>query len=302
MVFVLILIFLELRSRANARYYQTNSVNQQIPRFHLKGWRKIIAFSTCTIPVLLGFVIPTIYLFDLTIRNREETLNDTFWTLTQNSLIVAVISAIIAIIIGLFMAYGQRLIPHTILNISVRVASMGYAIPGSVIAVGIMIPLGIFDNTLDEWMFNNFNISTGLLLSGTIIALVYAYLVRFLAVSFSTIESSLGKIKPNLDDACRSLGYGTFSTLFKVHLPLLGGGLLTALMLVFVDVMKELPATLVMRPFNFDTLAVRVYQYASDERLIEASAPALAIILVGIIPVIFLSYRIAQSRSIVSKG
>jgi iron(III) transport system permease protein len=302
MVFVLILIFLELRSRANARYYQTNSVNQQIPRFHLKGWRKIIAFSTCTIPVLLGFVIPTIYLLDLTIRNREETLNDTFWVLTQNSLIVAVISAIVAIIIGLFMAYGQRLIPHTILNISVRVASMGYAIPGSVIAVGIMIPLGIFDNTLDEWMFNNFNISTGLLLSGTIIALVYAYLVRFLAVSFNTIESSLAKIKPNLDDASRSLGYGAFSTLFKIHLPLLGGGLLTALMLVFVDVMKELPATLVMRPFNFDTLAVRVYQYASDERLTEASAPALAIILVGIIPVIFLSYRIAQSRSIVSRG
>lgn len=302
MVFVLILIFLERRSRANARYYQTNSINQQIPRFHLNWWRSIMAFVSCAIPVLLGFVIPTIYLFDLTIRNREETLNDTFWDLTKNSLIVAVISAIVAIIIGLFMAYGQRLIPHTILNVSVRIASMGYAIPGSVIAVGILIPLGIFDNSLDSWMMSNFNISTGLLLSGTIIALIYAYLVRFLAVSFNTIESSLGKIKPNLDDASRSLGYGAFSTLFKIHFPLLGGGLLTALMLVFVDVMKELPATLVMRPFNFDTLAVRVYQYASDERLIEASAPALAIILVGIIPVIFLSYRIARSRSIVSKS
>lgn len=298
MVFVLILIFLERRSRANARYYQNNSVNQQIPRFQLNWWRSILAFASCSIPVLLGFVLPTIYLLDLTIRNREETLNDTFWQLTKNSLMVAVISAIVAIIIGLFMAYGQRLIPHTILNISVRIASMGYAIPGSVIAVGILIPLGIFDNSLDEWMYNNFNISTGLLLSGTIVALIYAYLVRFLAVSFNTIESSLGKIKPNLDDASRSLGYGVFSTLFKIHLPLLGGGLLTALMLVFVDVMKELPATLVMRPFNFDTLAVRVYQYASDERLIEASAPALAIMLVGIIPVIFLSYRIARSRSI----
>lgn len=298
MVFVLILIFLERRSRSNARYYQTNSINQQIPRFQLNWWRSILAFGSCAIPVLLGFVIPTIYLLDLTIRNREETLNDTFWTLTQNSLILSIISAIIAILIGLFMAYGQRLIPHTILNISVRIASMGYAIPGSVIAVGILIPLGIFDNSLDEWMFNNFNISTGLLLSGTIVALVYAYLVRFLAVSFNTIESSLGKIKPNLDDASRSLGYGAFPTLFKIHLPLLGGGLLTALMLVFVDVMKELPATLVMRPFNFDTLAVRVYQYASDERLIEASAPALAIILVGIVPVVFLSYRIARSRSI----
>ncbi|MGI0480503.1 ABC transporter permease [Geminocystis sp. CENA526] len=298
MVFILILIFLERRSRSNARYYQTNSINQQIPRFQLNWWRSILAFSSCSLPVLLGFVIPTIYLLDLTIRNREETLNDTFWTLTQNSLILSVISGVVAIIIGLFMAYGQRLIPNTILNISVRISSMGYAIPGSVIAVGILIPLGIFDNSLDEWMYNNFNISTGLLLSGTIVALVYAYLVRFLAVSFNTIESSLAKIKPNLDDASRSLGYGAFSTLFKIHLPLLGGGILTALMLVFVDVMKELPATLVMRPFNFDTLAVRVYQYASDERLIEASAPALAIILVGIIPVIFLSYRIARSRSV----
>lgn len=298
MVFILILIFLERRSRANARYYQTNNPHQQIPRFQLNWWRSIFAFASCTLPVLLGFIIPILYLLDLTIQNREETLNDTFWDLTKNSLMVAVISAVIAIIIGLFMAYGQRLIPHTILNISVRIASMGYAIPGSVIAVGILIPLGIFDNRLDQWMLNHFNISTGLLLSGTIVALVYAYLVRFLAVSFNTIESSLGKIKPNLDNASRSLGYGAFSTLWKIHLPLLGGGLLTALMLVFVDVMKELPATLVMRPFNFDTLAVRVYQYASDERLIEASAPALAIILVGIIPVIFLSYRIARTRSI----
>ncbi|BAQ64912.1 iron ABC transporter permease [Geminocystis sp. NIES-3709] len=300
MIFILILIFLERRSRSNARYYQTNAINQQIPRFCLNWWRSIIAFATCAIPVILGFVLPTIYLLDLTIRNREETLNDTFWDLTKNSLIVAVISAIVAILIGLIMAYGQRLIPNTILNISVRISSMGYAIPGSVIAVGILIPLGIFDNSLDSWMLNHFNISTGLLLSGTIVALVYAYLVRFLAVSFNTIESSLSKIKPNLDDASRSLGYGAFSTLFKVHLPLMWGGILTAVMLVFVDVMKELPATLVMRPFNFDTLAVRVYQYASDERLIEASAPALAIILVGIVPVIFLSYRIARSRNATS--
>jgi iron(III) transport system permease protein len=146
-------------------------------------------------------------------------------------------------------------------------------------------------------MDKTFGISTGLLLSGTIIALIYGYLVRFLAVSFNTIESSLSKIKPSLDDASRSLGDNAFNTLIKIHTPLMWGGILTASMLVFVDVMKELPATLVMRPFNFDTLAIRVYQYASDERLIEASAPALAIVLVGIIPVIILSYRIAKSRT-----
>lgn len=296
MVFIFILIFLERWSRSHARYYQTNGTNQQFPRFQLNWWRSLIAFITCSIPVILGFIVPTIYLLNLTIRYREDTVNDSFWELGKNSLTLAIVSAIVAIVIGLIMAYGQRLIPHPILDFSVRIASMGYAVPGSVIAVGILIPLGIFDNSLDSWMMSNFNISTGLLLSGTIVALIYAYSVRFLAVSFNTIESSLSKIKPNLDDASRSLGYGALATLLKIHLPLMWGGILTAVMLVFVDVMKELPATLVMRPFNFDTLAVRVYQYASDERLVEASAPALAIILVGIFPVILLSYRIARSR------
>ncbi|WP_330203448.1 iron ABC transporter permease [Cyanobacterium sp. Dongsha4] len=296
MGFIVILLAIEKLSRSHARYYQTSSNQQKLPRFHLSWWRSILAFFACLIPVTLGFFIPLIYLLNLTIRNREETLNESFWALAKNSLILAVISAIIAIIIGLFMAYGKRIIPHKIIKTSVGIASLGYAIPGSVIAVGILIPLGRFDNAVDSWMNSNFNISTGLLLSGTITGLIYAYLVRFLAVSFNTIESSLTKIKPNLDDASRSLGYGAIATLVKVHLPLIKGGMLTALMLVFVDVMKELPATLVMRPFNFDTLAIRVYQYASDERLIEASAPALAIILVGILPVIALSYRIAQSR------
>jgi len=296
MGFMVILLAMEKLSRSHARYYQTSSNQQKLPRFHLNLWRSILAFFACLIPVTLGFFIPLIYLLNLTIRNREETLNESFWELAKNSLILAIISGIIAIIVGLFMAYGKRIIPHKIIKTSVSIASLGYAIPGSVIAVGILIPLGRFDNAVDGWMNSNFNISTGLLLSGTITGLIYAYLVRFLAVSFNTIESSLTKIKPNLDDASRSLGYGAIATLIKVHLPLIRGGILTALMLVFVDVMKELPATLVMRPFNFDTLAIRVYQYASDERLIEASAPALAIILVGILPVIALSYRIAQSR------
>lgn len=296
MGFILILLVIEKLSRSQARYYQSSGNRQKLPRFSLNWWRGSLAFLALLIPVTLGFFIPLIYLLNLTIRHREDTLNDTFWELSKNSLILALVSSIIAIIIGLLMAYGKRIIPHNIVKIFVSIASLGYAIPGSVIAVGILIALGSFDNAFSAWMSHNFNISTGLLLSGTITALVYAYLVRFLAVSFNTIESSLVKIKPNLDDASRSLGYGVMATLLKVHLPLMGGGILTAFLLVFVDIMKELPATLVMRPFNFDTLAVRVYQYASDERLIEASAPSLAIILVGIIPVFFLSYRIAKSR------
>jgi iron(III) transport system permease protein len=297
MIFIFVLLIIEKKSRSHAKYYQTSNSQQKLPRYRLNWWQGSLAFISCLLPIVFGFVVPTIYLLNLTIRNRQETLNESFWVLAQHSLLLALISAIVAIVIGLVMAYGQRIIPHPLINTCVRIASMGYAIPGAVIAVGILIPLGQFDNLLDNFMTSNFKISTGLLLSGTIAGLIYAYLVRFLTVSFNTIESSLSKIKPNLDDASRSLGHGTFATLFKVHLPLMWGGIFTAIMLVFVDVMKELPATLVMRPFNFDTLAIRVYQYASDERLTEASAPALAIILVGILPVILLSYRIARSRS-----
>ncbi len=174
---------------------------------------------------------------------------------------------------------------------------MGYGIPGAVIAVGILIPVARLDNAIAAWAAANFGSSPGLLLSGTITALIFAYLVRFLAVSLGSVESGLAKIRPNLDDAARSLGYSPSKTLAKIHAPLMTSSLLTAIMLVFVDVMKELPATLVMRPFNFDTLAVRVYQYASDERLIEAAAPALTILLVGLLPVIALSWQITRSSS-----
>ncbi|AFZ37123.1 binding-protein-dependent transport systems inner membrane component [Stanieria cyanosphaera PCC 7437] len=297
MLFVLILIVLERWSRSQARYYQTASATQQLPKYQLGWLRGSLAWLSCLLPVALGFIIPASYLLQLTISNFEDTLDKDFWRLTNHSFILAIISAVLATIISLIMAYGQRLQPNLIMRSAVRIGAIGYAIPGSVIAVGTLIPVGQFDNAFDSWMKATFGISTGLLLSGTIATLIFAYLVRFLAVAFGSIESSLNKITPNLDDASRSLGYGATSTLLKVHTPLMWGGLITSTMLVFVDVMKELPATLVIRPFNFDTLAIRVYQYASDERLVEASAPALAIVLVGIIPVIFLSFRIARFRA-----
>lgn len=297
MLFILILIVLERWSRSQARYYQTASATQRLPRYQLGWLRGSLAWLSCFLPITLGFIIPAGYLLQLTISNFEDTFDNDFWSLTNHSFILAIISAILATLISLVMAYGQRLQPNLIMRSAVRIGAIGYAIPGSVIAVGTLIPVGQFDNAFDSWMKTTFGISTGLLLSGTIATLIFAYLVRFLAVAFGSIESSLSKITPNLDDASRSLGYGATSTLLKVHTPLMWGGLLTSTMLVFVDVMKELPATLVIRPFNFDTLAIRVYQYASDERLVEASAPALAIVLVGIIPVVFLSFRITRFRA-----
>jgi iron(III) transport system permease protein len=206
-----------------------------------------------------------------------------------------------ALLIAIVMAYGIRLNPTLTTKTSARIASMGYAIPGSVIAVGILIPFGWFDNTLDAWMRDTFGISTGLILSGTIVALIFAYIVRFLAVAFTTVEASLSKVTPNMDEAAEGLGYRFRTILAKVHIPMISGSMFAALMLVFVDVIKELPATLIVRPFNFDTLAVQVYRLASDERLAESSGAALAIVLVGIIPVMILSRSMARSRIVNNK-
>ena len=165
---------------------------------------------------------------------------------------------------------------------------MGYAVPGTVIAVGVLIPFGALDNQLDALVQTLFGVSTGLLLSGTLVALIFAYVVRFLSVSLQTVESGLNRIKPSLDEAARSLGSSNERVLRDIHLPLLRGSLLTALLLVFVDVLKELPTTLILRPFNFNTLAVRTFELASDERLADAALPALAIVIIGLLPVILL--------------
>lgn len=295
MLFILGLILLEQWSRRQARYYQSGNLYQSWQRYQLRGMRGIGAGALCFLPIFLGFLLPAGLLLDLTLKNAHLTINQRFWQFANNSLTLAITTAIIAVIIAVIMAYGQRLRGNWWMRLSVRLAAMGYAIPGSVIAVGVLIPVSRLDNWIDQVMRSVWGIPTGLLLTGTISALVFGYLVRFMAVSFGAVESSLSKIPPSLDEAARSLGHNPSSTLIKVHAPMMWGGLLTGAMLVFVDVMKELPATLVMRPFNFDTLAVQVYRYASDERLPEASGPALAIVLVGILPVILLSWRIAKS-------
>jgi iron(III) transport system permease protein len=194
------------------------------------------------------------------------------------------------------MAYTVRLRKEKLLAGLVRMSSLGYAVPGSVLAVGVLATLGAVDNGIDGFMREKFGISTGLLLSGTIVALTYGYLVRFLALSFGSVEASLAKVTPSMDGAARSLGHGAFSTLSRVHLPLIRTGLLTAVILVFVDAMKELPLTVVLRPFDFHTMATFVHQFASDEQLGEAAPAALAIVGFGILPVILLSLVITRSR------
>ena len=296
MIFILALILLERWSRRQAKYYQANNSMKSPTAYPLKGARSALAFLACFVPIALGLLLPGALLAQMVFKNLDSALGNRFGELVSNSLTLAGLTAAIALLLSLILAYGQRLNNNRLIRMGVRLAAMGYGIPGAVIAVGILIPVTRLDNLIASWAKTMLNASPGLLISGTITALIFAYLVRFLAVALSSVEAGLGKIRPNLDDAARSLGYSPTQTLTKVHTPLMTSSFLTALMLVFVDVMKELPATLVMRPFNFDTLAVRVYQYASDERLTEAAAPALTILLAGLIPVIVLSWQISQSR------
>ncbi|MGF1523190.1 MAG: ABC transporter permease [Leptolyngbyaceae cyanobacterium] len=296
LLFIAALIFLERLSRQQARYYQSTGQHRSQCAYALQRWRGAIAVAICGLPIVLGLLLPAGLLLWMTVANLDQTLDAEFFELASHSLILAGISAGLGIVLALVLAYGARLQPDPGVQLGVQTASLGYAIPGAVIAIGILIPIGRLDNAIAAVAEQILGVSPGLLLSGTVAALIFAYLVRFLAVALNTVESGLTKIRPSLDDASRSLGNSPLTTLLKVHAPLLSGSMLTAAMLVFVDVMKELPATIVIRPFNFDTLAVRVYQYASDERLVEAAAPALAILMVGLLPVILLSYRITQTR------
>jgi iron(III) transport system permease protein len=298
LVIIFGLIGLERWSRGQARFYQTTGRTQTPTHYRLRGVRAIAACITCFLPIGFGFLVPAGLLLQMTLQNWSENFNDQYWGFALNSLILALVTAGIGVVLAVILAYGLRLFPTLGMRIATQIAAMGYAVPGAVIAVGILAPIGAVDNAIDAWMRSTFGLSTGLLLSGTIAALVFAYLVRFLAVALNSVESSLIKIKPSLDDAARSLGANSRRTLTQIHLPLIQSGLLTAFTLVFVDVMKELPATLIIRPFNFDTLAIRVYNLASDERLTEAAGAALTIVLVGLLPVIWLSWSIRRSSSI----
>ncbi|MBK5931167.1 ABC transporter permease [Halochromatium salexigens] len=295
--FVFLLIVLERHSRGAARYHDTSQGQQSIRRLPLRDWQAVAAFGFCLAPLSLGFLLPAGQLTVWSITVADQRLDAEFARLALNSLALAAGAAGLALGLALMLGYGRRLLPTQPVRMAVRTAGMGYAIPGTVIAVGVMIPFAWLDNSLDSWMRAHFGLSTGLLLSGSLVALIFAYLVRFLAVSLQTVESGLSKIRPSMDEAGRSLGLKPREVLREIHMPMLKGSLLTALLLVFVDVLKELPATLILRPFNFNTLAVRAYELASDERLADSAPAALTIVAAGLIPVIILSRSITRSRA-----
>ncbi len=294
--FVLFLLMVERVSRGRARYHNTTGRNRPMPGAKLGGATALLAVLACATPLLLGFVLPAALLLRMALTEGDAQFGERFLMLSRNSFVLAGITASIGVFLALLMAYGARLSKSAFARGLNRLVGLGYAVPGAVIAVGVLIPVTRLDNWLAGQWEHWFGTNPGLLLTGGIAALIYAYLVRFLAVALHTVESSLAKITPNMDDAARCLGLGQGETLRRVHAPMLRGSLFTAGLLVFVDVMKELPATLVMRPFNFDTLATQVYTLASDERLAEASTASLAIVAVGLLPLIALSRQISQAR------
>ncbi|WP_456490431.1 ABC transporter permease [Marinobacter nauticus] len=297
LIFVVILVTLERYSRRRQQQYAARDNRDPIHRFTMSFPRQMICVVVCAVPLVFGFIIPGATLGYYAWEYFDVSWNPDFIQNTFNSLFLSSAAALTTLIIGVTLAYSRRLHNTRGMQILMRLSSLGYAMPGAVLAVGVIVPLAGFDNWLDSLMRDYLGVSTGLLLSGTAFALIFAYTVRFLAVSAGSVESALQKITPSMDMASRSLGHTPGKTLINVHLPMLRGTLVTAALVVFVDCMKELPATLILRPFNYETLATYVYQFASDEQLYHSALPALIIVLAGIIPIILMNRSISNSRT-----
>ncbi len=296
MAFVFALLLLELYSRKQARFYHTTGRYRPVAPVDLRGVKACCATLFCAVPVVIGFLAPFCILLWMALTGGHDLFSRRYIDLMSNSVLLAGIAAVLAIALALILAFAARSSRSSVTSAATLVAGMGYAIPGSIIAVGVLLPAAAFDHALGDWLEAKFGIKTGLLLTGSIAALVFACLVRFMAVALHTVQSSMAKITPNMEDAARTLGHGSTSTVVRVHLPIMSGGMMTAGLIVFVDVMKELPASLIMRPFNFDTLAIQAYNLAKDERLTQAATPSLVILACGLIPVLLLSRSIMRSR------
>ncbi|MDO9402787.1 MAG: iron ABC transporter permease [Polaromonas sp.] len=248
----------------------------------LRRGRAVVAVLVCAVPILLGFVLPVLFMLRPLVQGWENLFWAQFLNWTVNSFWLAGLSAVLATSFALLLAFSARIRPDPVMRFSVQLASLGYAVPGAVIVVGLLLPVG--------WLQTSAPSSgAGFWVTGTVLGIVWAYMVRFSAVALQSMQSGYSRIPLSLDESARMLGTGAVGVLARVHWPLLKRSVATAGLLVFVDVMKELPATLVLRPFNSDTLAVVAYQLARDERLGEAALPALTLVLVGLLPVALLS-------------
>ncbi|MEP4195137.1 MAG: iron ABC transporter permease [Aliishimia sp.] len=294
LAFALLLAMLERVQRGRAKYHEGARPAQAMEPIELRGTARWMALILCGLPVLFGALIPAGTLLWMAFESEQNLLSSRYLGFIQNSLTLAAIAAALTVVAAVSMGFVQRLRPGRASSTAAYIARLGYAVPGGVIAVGLLVPFAAFDNALDAFMRAQFEYSTGLLVTGSIWLLVAAYMVRFLAAALGAYEGGQAMVHGNMDAAARSLGQGPLGTLRRVHLPILTPSLLTALLIVFVDVMKELPATLIMRPFNYDTLAVQAYRLASDERLEGAAVPSLVIVAMGLLPVILICRQVGR--------
>ena len=296
--FVVLVLVLERASRGRRRFADASLRRGASHRLPLRGGRGAVAVLGCALPLVGGFALPAGLLLHMALREGDAQFGERFVRLAGNSVLLAGLTALLAVLLALLIGYAARTHRGLAMRWAHRVAGLGYALPGSVIAVGVLIPVTRLDHALGALLQQVLGWQPGLLLTGSIAALVYACLVRYLTAALQAVEAGLAKITPSMDQAARSLGHSPAQALWRVHLPLLRGSMLTAALLVFIDVMKELPATLVMRPFNFNTLATQAYTLAADERLAQASTAALAIVVVGLLPMVLLCRQIARSQRV----
>ncbi|MCP4789778.1 MAG: iron ABC transporter permease [Gammaproteobacteria bacterium] len=295
LLFVVTLILVERWSRRRQTYHVKAQPRAIAATIVLVGWRGWLACFVCLIPVVFGFIIPAGQLLWWTLFEAHVQWSS-FWQLAWNSFYLSALAAVLAVCLALLMAYAKRFYPQRSVRHAVTLAGMGYALPGTIIAIGVMLPLAWLDHRINDAFVWLGWASPGLLLSGTLVVLLLAYCVRFLAVALGGIQSGLGQVSPSLDESAKGMGRNAWDVLRLIHIPLMRSSVLTALLVVFVDVLKELPATLMLRPFDFNTLAVRAYELAADEQLIEAAPASLMIVLVGLVPVLILNRAINRRR------
>jgi iron(III) transport system permease protein len=291
-----LLLALERSLRGGARFVQGARRGTGVARVRLRGWRRIAATGGCAAVLGLAFVVPVAQLLVWAAGAAAAARPGArFLQQLETTVVLGGVAAVVIAALAVVLAYAVRLRGSPPVRLSVQFAAMGYALPGSVIAVGVLGPLAFVDHGLADLAERVLARPVALVLTGSAVGLLFAYVVRFLTVGYQTVEAALGRIPGHLDDAARSLGAGAGSTLRRVHAPLMRGGLLTAMVLVFVEVMKEMPATLLLRPFGMETLAVGVWEMTSESLWAEAAIPALAIVAAGLVPV-FVAIRLTARR------
>ncbi|WP_117233680.1 ABC transporter permease [Vibrio maerlii] len=296
LLFVVLLISAERYSRRRQKLFQNQFNSHESFRYELSGWKKWLALIWCWGLVSVAFILPLLQLCIYAYKYFAQSWTQEFQQYSINSLQVSFSAAIIGVLVALVVNFYHRLQPSKMSQSSMRLSSMGYAVPGTVLAIGVMVTVLSLDHSVNDFAKYMEWQRPGLIFSGTMFALIFALVVRFSAVAIGSIESSLSKVSPSLDMAAKTMGCSQNAMLWRVHFPLIKRGVLIAGLLVFIESMKELNAALLLRPFNFETLATYVYNFASDEHLELAAMPAVLLVLVGLIPLIVVNRSLEQNH------